>query len=179
MISIKEGGLTFSHKDSEHFQEAITFCSGNIFRWFFLQKISTLSENHESGLHHEYLGRKKVWSSDIFKIWNFDFTYETFLVYTYFSPAEIFMMKPGFVVFRQRRYFLQKISSENIAGAKSYGDWHKNIFCHVSANVRPPSLSQQLNQRIWVVPTQYRAVFVFWSKCSKKLCTPRSLSLTA
>ena len=37
--------------------------------------------------------------------------------------AEIFMMKPRFVVFRQRRYLLQKISSKNIAGAKSYGLW--------------------------------------------------------
>ena len=101
--------------------EIVTFCSGNIFRWFFLQKISTLSENHESGLHHEYLDPENFQISDIFKIWNFDFTYETFLVYTYFFPAEIFMMKPGFVVFRQRRYFLQKISSKNIAGAKSYG----------------------------------------------------------
>ena len=59
-LIFKEGGLTSAHKVSEHFQEAVTFCSGNIFRWFFLQKISTLSENHESGLHHEYLGRKKV-----------------------------------------------------------------------------------------------------------------------
>ena len=49
--------------------EAITFFSGNIFRWDFLQKISTLSENHESGLYHEYRGQQKfqIWSSDTMK----------------------------------------------------------------------------------------------------------------
>ena len=58
----KEGGLTFAETRKKIFflRRAITFCSGNIFRWDFLQKISTLSENHESGLHHEYLGREKV-----------------------------------------------------------------------------------------------------------------------
>ena len=38
--------------------EVVTFFSGNIFRWDFLQNISTLSENHESGLHHEYFGQE-------------------------------------------------------------------------------------------------------------------------
>ena len=102
--------------------EAITFFFGNIFQWDFLQKISTLSENHESGLRHEYLGRK-IWVSNK----KVSYVKPKFqILETIRWPdlkiflAEIFMMKPRFVVFRQRRYILQKISSKNIAGEKSY-----------------------------------------------------------
>ena len=109
--------------------EVVIFFSGNIFRWDFLQKISTLSENHESGLYHQYLGQKKVGIDQKSVIVKPKFQnlenirwpdLKIFL-------AEIFMIKPRFVVFRQRRYFLQKISSKNIAGEKNY-DLQSIIF---------------------------------------------------
>ena len=72
---------------------AITFCSGNIFRWFFLQKISTLAENHESGLYHQYLGQKKVGIDQKSVIVKPKFQNIRWPDLNIFL-AEIFMMKP-------------------------------------------------------------------------------------
>ena len=85
-----------------------------------------LSENHESGLHHEYLDREKVGiyqKSFIRKIRISNFENIRYLKIFW---VEIFMMNLRFVVFMQSRYFLQKKSSKNIAGAKSYASWKKN-----------------------------------------------------
>ena len=101
--------------------ETITFCSGNIFRWDFLQKniyvvwkpriwtsswISRPGESRYKSPHLAYYVK--------LKFQNLRFTYDTFLVYTYIFPAEIFMMKPRFVVFRQRRYFWKILPEQKV-----------------------------------------------------------------
>ena len=83
----------------------------------------------------------QIWSSDIFQISKILFYIWYFFGIYLLFPAEIFMVKPGFVVFRQRRYFLQKISSKNIAGANNYEILESYFFSKKKYDLGESSIS--------------------------------------